>query len=41
MLSFGLIELILIFGVALGIGVWQLWSVSRSQAEDRTRDEQD
>ncbi len=29
MLSLGFIELILIFGIAFGIGGWQLWSVSK------------
>lgn len=35
MVSLGFIELILIFGIALGIGAWQLWSVNRAIAEDK------
>ena len=26
---YGLIELLLVGGIALGFGVWQLWSVNR------------
>ncbi len=29
--AFGLIELILVFGLLLGFGVWQLYSVRRDQ----------
>jgi hypothetical protein len=33
---FGLIELLLVFGIVLGLGGWQLWSVRRELARDRT-----
>lgn len=36
-MSLGLIELILVTGVVLGVGIWQLWSVNREIARDRAR----
>jgi hypothetical protein len=34
----GLIEMLLVFGAVLGFGVYQLWSVRRSQREDAARE---
>lgn len=35
----GLVELILVFGLVLGLGAWQLWSVRRAErdAEEKRR----
>lgn len=40
---FGLIELVLVFGVLLGFGAWQLYSVRRDQrrADEEARRRQD
>ncbi len=32
--TLGLLEMLLVFGGVLGFGVYQLWSVRRSQRED-------
>lgn len=32
-----LLELLLVFGAVLGFGVYQLWSVRRSQRQDAQR----
>jgi hypothetical protein len=34
---YGLVELILVGGIAIGLGVWQLWSVNRDQKRDRDK----
>jgi len=36
-----LIELVLVFGLVLGFGVWELRRVRRAQRADRTRDDAD
>jgi hypothetical protein len=35
--NLGLIEMLLVFGAVLGFGVYQLWSVRRSQRKDAAR----
>jgi len=37
--AFGLIELLLVFGVAVGWAGWQLWSVRRKPRSDRNDDQ--
>ena len=32
---FGLIELVLVFGIVLGLAVWELRSLRKTQARDR------
>ncbi|MGE0329360.1 MAG: hypothetical protein AB7P37_01550 [Ramlibacter sp.] len=32
---FGLVELVLVFGIVLGLAVWELRSLRKSQARDR------
>lgn len=32
---FGLIELVLVFGIVLGLAVWELRSLRKTQAQDR------
>jgi hypothetical protein len=34
-----LIELILVFGLVLGFGFWQLWSLRRERQRDRKADD--
>jgi hypothetical protein len=34
---FGLVELVLVFGIIFGIGFWQLRSINRSIAEDKAK----
>lgn len=35
--AFGLIEMLLVFGIVLGLAVWQLVSVRRAMRGDRDR----
>lgn len=35
--AFGLIEMLLVFGIVLGLAVWQLVSVRRAMRRDRDR----
>ncbi len=35
--AFGLIELLLVFGIVIGWGVWEIWSTHRSLRDDRER----
>ena len=37
---YGLIELLLVGGIALGFGVWQLWSVNRELRRGKDDDAQ-
>ena len=32
---FGVVEILLVFGVVLGLAIWQLWSVRREIARDK------
>jgi hypothetical protein len=38
-MSFGIIELALVFGAALGLGIWQLVSIRRELRRDRKNDQ--
>jgi ABC-type nickel/cobalt efflux system permease component RcnA len=35
--TLGWLELTLVFGLVLGLGVWQLWSLRREQRRDAER----
>jgi hypothetical protein len=36
-MSFGILELSLVFGVALGLGIWQLVAIRRELKRDRNK----
>jgi hypothetical protein len=38
---YGLVELVLVFGLVLGFGIWQLVSVRREIRRDREKAKQD
>lgn len=39
--SYGLVELVLVFSIILGLAVWELVRLRRSQREDQRREERD
>lgn len=38
--TLGLVELSMVFGLVLGLGVWQLWSLRRERRRDAAREAQ-